>query len=204
MSPQQIGLEKSNTSRFKNLSCPFCKSGSTTKWGLRKTQNRGKIQRYCCKKCNRKFTKDDGFYRMRNHPQKITQSLHLYFSGTSLRKTQEHLGIFNNHNCSYVTILKWIRKYSKIVGEFTDKLDLKVGNELMSDEMEYSVMGEQSWFVDVMDTETRYIVSSDFMWSRTIENLSKKEIRKLIIILFIIGSLMILVDSGFAFKIVGG
>jgi len=110
---------------------------------------------------------------MRNHPQKITQALHLYFSGISLRKSQEHLGVFYEHNCSYVAVLEWIRRYSKLVSEFTDKLNLKVGNELMSDEMEFSTKGRQTWFVDVMDTETRYMVSSDFMRSRTIENLTK-------------------------------
>ncbi|MEK6952626.1 MAG: hypothetical protein AABX29_06440, partial [Nanoarchaeota archaeon] len=69
-------------------------------------------------------------------------SYKLYFSGTSLRKTQEHLSVFNNHNCSYVTVLKWVRKYARLVSNFTDKLNLKVGEELMSDEMEYAVILE--------------------------------------------------------------
>ena len=108
---------------------------------------------------------------MKNSPNKITEALHLYFSGTSLRKTQAHLGVFCNSNCSYVTILDWIKKYATLVGNFTDSLKLKVGEELMSDEMEYSTKGKQTWFVDVMDTKTRYMVSSDFMRSRTIEKL---------------------------------
>ncbi|MEM4367701.1 MAG: hypothetical protein QXO21_01610 [Candidatus Anstonellales archaeon] len=41
----------------------------------------------------------------------------------------------------------------------------------MSDEMEYHKLGKQNWFVDVMDTETRFMVASDYMESRTIENL---------------------------------
>jgi|SRR3989344_6946566 len=174
MSLQQFSSESIKTSELKKVTkihCNTCKSINVLKRGIRKTQNRGLIQRYSCKNCNKRFVVKDGFYRMRNHPNKITQALHLYFSGTSLRKTQEHLGIFNNHNCSYVTILKWIRKYSKLVSSFTDKLELKVGNELMADEMEYKTKGRQSWFVDVMDTRTRYIVSSDYMYSRTLENL---------------------------------
>jgi len=43
----------------------------------------------------------------------------------------------------------------------------------MSDEMEYRRLGEQNWFVDVMDTETRFVVASDYMKSRAIENLTK-------------------------------
>ena len=164
--------KESKTSEYKKVSCSFCKSEKVIKWGLRKT-GRGKVQRYCCQECNRKFTVDDGFYRMRNHPQKITQALHLYYSGTSLRKTQEHLGVFNNHNCSYVTILKWIQRYSKLVGNYVDNLKVNVGEELMSDEMEFRTKGEISWFVDVMDTKTRFIVSSDFIKGRTIEAMSK-------------------------------
>jgi len=151
--------------------CSNCKSENVIKRAKRKTLNRGLIQRYYCKDCKKRFTLNDGFYRMRNSPEKITQSLHLYFSGTSLRKTQEHLGIFHSHNASHMSVLRWIRKYSKMVSNLTDNLELNVGNELMADEMEYKTKGKQSWFVDVMDTKTRFIVSSDFMYSRTIDNL---------------------------------
>src|SRR3989344_4667907 len=151
--------------------CSNCKSENVIKRAKRKTLNRGLIQRYYCKDCKKRFTLNDGFYRMRNSPEKITQSLHLYFSGTSLRKTQEHLGIFHSHNASHMSVLRWIRKYSKMVSNLTDNLELNVGNELMADEMEYKTKGKQSWFVDVMDTKTRFIVSSDFMRSRTIERL---------------------------------
>ena len=152
--------------------CLYCKSKETIKRGYRQTENRGKIQRYYCKKCKKRFVIDDGFYRMRNNPVKITQALHMYFSGISLRKSQEHLGIFCNHNASHMTVLRWIRKYMTQITKFTDTLKLKVGNELMSDEMEDKVKGKQCWFVDVMDTDTRYMVSSDFMRGRTIENLT--------------------------------
>lgn len=117
--------------------CRFCNSTNIIKRGLRKTQNRGLIQRYSCNDCHKRFVVDDGFFKMKNSPEKITQSLHLYYSGVSLRKTQEHLGVFFPHNASYVSILKWIRKYSERVTNFTDKLNLKVGEELMSDEVEY-------------------------------------------------------------------
>ncbi len=163
--------EKNNSLDFKKVSCRFCKSTNIKKDGIRKTKNIGNIQRYRCKACKRRFSIDNGFYRMRNAPEKITQALHLYFSGTSLRKTQEHLSVFCVSNASHMTILRWIRKYASMVGEFTDTLNLDVGHEIMSDEMEFSVKGKQSWFVDVMDTKTRCIVSSDFMRSRTISNL---------------------------------
>ena len=54
-----------------------------------------------------------------------------------------------------------------------NKLNIQAGEELMSDEVEYrrrkshkAKLGvEHNWFVDVMDTKTRYIVASNYMQS---------------------------------------
>ena len=168
---EQIKSRYKDNNKYKNLSCPKCKSKNIIKRGLRQTQNRGKIQRYFCKDCKKRFIQNNGFYGMKNHKKKITLCLDLFFRGMSLRKIQEHLQAFYPHNSSHMTILRWVRKYSVMIGNYTDKLKVNSGNEIMSDEMEYAVKGKQGWFVDVMDTKTRYIVSSEFMKSRTIDNL---------------------------------
>ena len=67
----------------KNI-CPICKSENTIKWTKRKTQNRGLIQRYSCQDCNKRFVEDNGFYRMRNNPKKITCALDLFYRGLKL------------------------------------------------------------------------------------------------------------------------
>jgi len=110
---------------------------------------------------------------MRNNPQKITLCLDLFYKGVSTRKIQEHLQAFHPENSSWVSIYSWIVKYSLMINTFTDKLKINSGEELMSDEMEYHRLGKQNWFVDVMDTKTRYMVSSAYMESRTIENLTQ-------------------------------
>ncbi|MEM4137713.1 MAG: DDE-type integrase/transposase/recombinase [Candidatus Anstonellaceae archaeon] len=154
-----------------NITCPRCKGMSIKKDGIRKTQNRGKIQRYKCKNCSYRFSIDDGFWKMKNHENKITSCINMYYAGMSLRKIQEHLQMFAPKNCHYSTIYRWIVKYANMISNFTDKLQINSGKELMSDEMEYHRLGKQNWFVDVMDTETRFMVASDYMESRTIENL---------------------------------
>ena len=156
---------------YNKVFCRFCRGKDIKKDGKRKTQNRGSIQRYKCKKCNKRFVVDDGFFRMRNSEKKITLCLDLFFKGISTRKIEEHLQSFYPQNSSWVTVYSWIIKYSNMIHKFTDKLRIKTGKELMSDEMEYHRLGKQNWFVDVMDTKTRYIVSSEYMQSRTIENL---------------------------------
>ncbi len=149
-----------------NISCRLCKSSNTIKRGHRDTENRGRIQRYYCRDCKKRFVIDDGFFRMRNNPEKITCSLDLYFRGISLRRVQEHFQSFLPANSSHVSILRWIRKYSLMIGEYTEKLELNNSNEMMFDEMEYKTSGLKSWFIDVLDPETRYMVSSGFYLQR--------------------------------------
>ena len=153
------------------IKCPHCNNEKVIKRGYFQTNKNGKVQRYYCKNCNKKFIPKTAFYRMRNTPQKITLCLDLFYKGVSTRKLQDHLKAFYPHNSSHKSIYKWVIKYSNIIYDFTNKIPLKTGNELMVDEMEYSTKGKQSWFVDCMDTRTRYMVSSEFMYGRKMENL---------------------------------
>jgi len=166
--------------KYKKISCPFCSSNNVIKRGVRKTENRGKVQRYGCKNCNKRFCIDDGFWKMKNHEKKITLCIDLYYKGVSFRKLQEHLRAFYSHNSHYSTIYRWIVKYSTIISKFTDNLQIKSGREIMSDEMEYyrrvskNHKGrEQNWFIDTFDIQTRFMIAEEYMKSRTNENLTK-------------------------------
>ena len=155
--------------------CPKCKSENVIKWCKRKTQNRGLIQRYKCKDCNKYFTLDDGFFRMRNNPQKITQAVDLFYRGASTRGTQEHLGMFYPHNADHSTILRWVWKYAKMIGKFTDKLNLNLSEEIQFDEIEYKrrkshIKGskgtEDNFFIDGVCPQTRFMIASEYSRSR--------------------------------------
>ena len=148
------------------LICPSCKKESIKKDGKRKTENRGLIQRFKCKECGFRFVLDDGFYRMRNHPNKITCAIDLFYRGVSTRKVQEHFQSFYPNNSDHSTILRWIRKYSNMISSFTDNLKIQSGEEIQVDEMEYKTKKRKSWFIDCIDTTTRFIVSSDYVYSR--------------------------------------
>ncbi|HJX51081.1 MAG TPA: DDE-type integrase/transposase/recombinase [Candidatus Nanoarchaeia archaeon] len=150
----------------KKICCPNCNSNKTKKRGLRQTENRGKIQRYFCNNCKTSFVLDDGFFRMRNNPQKITLSMDLFYRGVSTRKVQEHLSAFYPHNADHRTILRWIVKYAKMIHSFTNKLKINCGKEIQIDEMEYKTKGKKSWFIDSIDTTTRFMVASEYTKTR--------------------------------------
>ena len=167
----------------KEIICPECKKKNVIKWCKRKTENRGLIQRYNCKDCGKYFTLDDGFFRMRNSPQKITCAIDLFYSGVSTRKVQQHFKAFYPHNSSWVSVYSWVLKYTKQISQFTDKLKINVGEEVQVDEVEYhrrkshnSKQGvEENWFIDSVDTETRFMVASNYCKAR-----NQKEIKKVL------------------------
>ena len=171
---QSTPQNRDSSGDFKNISeqnCIGCKSNNIKKMGFRETKSRGKQQRFLCKNCKKSFTLDEGFWKMKNNEVKITQCIDIYFRGVSLRKIQEHLQTFEEHNCSHVTILKWIRKYCNLIGNYTDSLKLNTSKHIQVDEMEYKTKGKDSWFIDVIDPETRYMVASSYCKSRSMEEI---------------------------------
>jgi len=170
-----------DTNKDKKIICPKCKCSQVKKRGFRHTQNRGKIQRYECKACKNAFIIDDGFFRMRNSPQKITCALDLFYNGVSTRKVQSHFKAFYPHNSSWVSIYSWVVKYAKIMHKFTDKLKLNIGSEVQVDEVEYQrrishfqKRGTQTnYFIDSIDTTTRFMVASNYCKQRASNGIKK-------------------------------
>lgn len=157
------------------ITCSNCEGNSVKKNGKRKTENRGDIQRFKCKSCGYRFTLDDGFFRMRNTPQKITQSIDLFYRGVSTRKVQEHLAIFHPHNASHMSVYNWVLRYAKMISKFTNKLKLNVGSEVQIDEIEFHRRKghkkgqkgiDKNFFIDSIDPETKFMLSSEYAKTR--------------------------------------
>lgn len=167
----------SNNNMEQKIKCPNCNGENIVRRGQRKTQNRGLIQRYGCQDCNKRFVIDDGFFKMKNAPQKVTLCLDLFYRGISTRKVQEHLQAFYPHNSSNVSIYKWVCKYSKMISGFTDSLKIQPIEEMQIDEMEFGSREKKThgWFIDSIDTKTRFMVASTFSKSR-----EQKEIKRVL------------------------
>ena len=142
--------------------CTHCGKSNYIKKGFRKTQNRGKIQVYRCRKCNRKFTNDEGFYRMRNNEKKITQAIDLYFSNLSSRKVRNHFRRHLEHNSSHVAILDWCRKYVLKVHGFVDKLQPELSGKYYADETEIDRAKQKDKFWCCVDWDSRFIVDTHY------------------------------------------
>lgn len=156
-----------------NIKCVHCQAQKYIKKGFRKTQNRGRIQKYECQKCGKYFTNDDGFYRMRNNPAKITAGIDLYFSNLSSRKVRNHFKRHWEHNASHITILDWCRRYVLKVQKYIDTLDPVLSGEFYADETEIQRArkdGRNDIFWCSVDWQTRYINAT--LYSPNPQNMS--------------------------------
>jgi transposase-like protein len=164
----------------KTLQCPKCSGNEVTKRGLRITESREKIQKYFCKTCKHRFVLDTPYFRMRNKEQIITQTMDMYYSGMSFRKIADHLVRFFPKGVHYSTIYRWIIKYVPIMENFTESQGIKAGYMLQGDEVEYKRRASakqkgvrEEFFIDIIDTESRYIVASNYAKDRMTNTLNK-------------------------------
>lgn len=152
-------------SYFKPKNCPKCKSKKLIKWGFRYNCTTKK-RRYKCKKCGNVFVVDDGFFKCKKKREVITECLNLYMNGMSLRKVSKHINQFSEHKVSHMIVLKWIRKYAEKVSVFTDKLPIIVGGKYHADEIFVKCKGRINYFWNLIDAETRFLVSEHYSENR--------------------------------------
>ena len=113
------------------IKCVHCGKTNFIKKGLRKTENRGKIQVYRCLECGKKFTNNDGFYRMRNSEAKITSAIDLYFSNLSSRKVRNHFRRHWSHNASHMSILDWCRRYTLKIQKYVATMQPQLSGQVL-------------------------------------------------------------------------
>ena len=106
--------------------CQCCGSSNLKKDGLRKNKS-GTIQKFWCRECHHYFTINIGFEKMKHNPQAITTAMQLYFSGESLRNTQNSLRLLGVQ-VSHKTIFMWIKKYVALMKDYADRITPNVSD----------------------------------------------------------------------------
>jgi len=181
---EQIRLKEQNALPFEEegenvcevespvLVCKFCASENIVKRGYRSTQ-KGKVQRFFCKDCGKKFIVDEGFEKMKSTPQIVTIALDLYFKGISMRSIVDHLKQFYDVEVSHVAVYKWIKKYVSMMKKYVDQLVPKVSGIWHSDEMALNIRNLDNhenlrWAWNVIDNESRYWLATRITAKREI------------------------------------
>jgi len=139
--------------------CLFCHGTTLKKFGLRHNQY-GDIQRFLCVSCQRTFSVNLGFERMKHNPQGITMAMQLYFSGESLRNTARSLRLIGVE-VSYRTVLNWINKYTALMEKYLDKITPNVSDTWRADELFLKVKGNMKYLYALMDDQTRFWIAQE-------------------------------------------
>jgi len=147
------------------MNCKYCGSENLVKDGKVK----GK-QVFKCKDCKKRFYMNGKFAKMRTGKKLIVTALNLYYDGLSLRKTQRNLKQIFGENVSQVTILNWIKKYSRLVKEYMITLVPQLSGLWHEAETMIQCEGRSIWFWEMIDEDTKFMVASHLSGTRTLED----------------------------------
>jgi len=139
--------------------CIYCGSSNIVKDGVRKNKS-GTIQKFYCRNCNRYFTFNVGFERMKHNPQAVTSAMQLYFSGESLRNTMKSLRLLGV-DVSYKTTHNWINKYVKLMKTYVETFQPNVSDTWRADELYVKIKGDMKYLFALMDDETRFWIAQE-------------------------------------------
>lgn len=139
--------------------CIFCQSSYLKKFGIRHNKS-GAIQRFICSDCNKTFSINLGFEKMKHNPKAVTTAIQLYFSGESLRNTQRSIRLLGVH-VSHQTIWNWISKYVSLMQKYIEKLRPVVSDTWRADELWIKIRGDMKYMFALMDDETRYLIAQE-------------------------------------------
>ena len=139
--------------------CVYCHSTRTKKFVVRHNKS-GDIQRFSCQDCGKTYSVNIGFERMKHNPKAITTAMNLYFSGESLRNTMESLRLLGVE-VSHQTVYNWIKKYTRLMKEYAEKITPNVGDKWRADEIYLKVKGNTKYLFSMMDDETRFWIAQE-------------------------------------------
>lgn len=144
-------------SQIESNNCKFCNSLNIIKKGLRKNKTYN-LQVFKCKDCNKRFSINLGFERMKASPQVITSAMQLYFTGESLRNVQKFLEL-QGVKITHKTVWNWIKKYTNLMEQYLEQITPQIGNKWRADELFFKVKGNPKYLYALMDDDTRFWIA---------------------------------------------
>lgn len=145
--------------------CKYCGSKNFVKYGFK-----NEVQQYLCNDCGRKFNEKDILEGMRTPIPEIATALGLFFDGMSLSNISEQLHHIYSDDVNPSTVYRWVIEYSQKAIYIFKIFTPKVGRVWIVDETVIDIAGNNVWFWDIIDYDTRFLLASHLSTSRTIEH----------------------------------
>jgi len=152
--------------------CPYYKSSHTVGCGKKQTKS-GQKQRYKCNECKRRFIENKDYERYKGNEKTTSLIMDLYFKGISLRGIKDHLKQFYNLPLDHSNIMRRIHKFSVIINDYVQTLKPEVKDIWNHDEMKIQAGGKWLWLWNIMDKETKYLITTQVSYNAMIHNSRK-------------------------------
>ncbi|MCJ7571668.1 MAG: IS6 family transposase [Candidatus Thermoplasmatota archaeon] len=149
----------------RTIACRFCGSTDLIKYGKYKNK-----QYYFCKNCKRKSMGTDAYPKMQYPKELVVSALTYYYNGMSCNKIVHTFNDIKGLNMPKSTVWRWIIKYSKMVNEYVLSLKPHLSEIWIADETVVNIWGEQYWYWDIIDTDTRFLIASHLSKTRTMDD----------------------------------
>ena len=147
------------------MPCKYCLSETVKPAGSMRGKKLVK-----CFSCGKRFMDNGNLPSMRVNKHAIVTAMSMYFEGLSARKVSRQLESIYGEKVSQVTIWKWVRKYSTLVSEYVKTLSPQIGGKWHHDETVIRCEGQNQWFWEMIDEDTRFLVASHLSETRSLED----------------------------------
>lgn len=144
-----------------DVRCKFCDSRNLVRYG----KYRG-IQRYMCRDCNRKGADNQALPRKQVPPEVVGAALSMYYEGMPFDSIRRQLRQIYHLEPSTGSLYKWVVDYSKKADKLASGIKPKTGKTWVVDETTLKVGGENLWFWDIIDEDTRFLIASHLSQTR--------------------------------------
>ena len=154
------------------FSCPHCKSTNSKQHHTRKTKQ-GLTKVLQCLDCNKVFTPNHGFWKMKSPPHIIVKALHLHDNGMSYGEIVDYLWQQENFKTTKKTIWDWVKKYSKMLDKFASQIPIQIEGRIHNDETYVKVKGKNKYYFEAVDHKTKMSVADHLSHTRDTDGAMK-------------------------------
>ena len=91
----------------------------------------------------------------------------MYFDGLSYRRTAENIGDYFGRKTNAATVYRWVQEHTRRATGLVSDFKIDAGPEWVADEIAVKVGGRQYWLFNVMDADSRFILSAYLSPERT-------------------------------------
>jgi transposase-like protein len=150
------------------IKCLNCSSNNLKKNGTRAVVS-GKKQRWLCLDCSHSFVMDD-IRENKASVEIVVLCMDKYMKGSSYRQIANSLKQFHNLKVSQMSVMRWVKRYTEVISNYTQQYTLNVSDTWHTDEQFIKVRGKVNYVWNCMDNETRFLLASNVTEKRTTAN----------------------------------